>query len=218
MNSKIQSASHRAEEAIDSSKRNSLGKAGSLFLTAAVLPTFGLMTPRESKAAVWLIPAAGLLLGYGFARLVDALKDRKEDVAMERLRDRMGGFEFPDSRRQNLPTLSLGQSGSYIDPVSRLHWPEWGYHDAKISERAPYSFPTSPREGLAYSDKEIFEEALRRRAPGLLNSGQAYARDYRDSRGNDLRIVAARLPDGQTYVAESNGRNATAYEIYTQMG
>lgn len=114
--------------------------------------------------------------------------------------------------------LYLGPACGELDSVSRVYWPEWGYHDAKIKERAPYRHPNSPQEGPAHTDKQIFEEAMRRRTADLMRSGQAYARDYRDGQGNDLRIVAARLPDGQTYVAESDGRNATAYEINASRG
>ena len=202
----------------DPSKRQSIRKIGNVVLSAAALPMAGTFAPRPVMAAIWIAPTIGFVLGYGFAKLWEALKGSEQRYAQERLRDRMAGFDFTLRGNMNSLGLFLGQSGADTDVVSRLYWPEWGYHDAKIKEGAPYSHPVSPREGLAYSDKQIFEAAMGRRAPGLMNSGQAYARDYRDSKGNDLRVVAARLPDGQTYVAESNGRNATGYEVSALQG
>jgi len=191
----------------DSTRRFALRKVGQ------VVVTVGLLTSSSAKAAIWVVPTLAFLAGYGFSRLLAALQRSNERFAQERLRDRMGGFDFP--RRDSVGSLGLfmGQSGANIDATSRLQWPEWGYHDAKVAEGGSFSYPVSTGEGLSYTDKQIFEEAVKRRAPGQLRRGEAYARDYRDAQGNPLRIVAARLPNGQTVVAESDGRNVTGYDV-----
>lgn len=218
MNYEVTQALANSRSLVDATKRDSLRKVGQIVIATTVLPSIGLLAPRPARAALWILPTVTFLLGYGFARLWDALQRSEQRYGQERLRDRMAGFDFPMRGDAKSLGLYLGQSNANTDLVSRLHWPEWGYHDAKIKEGAPYRHPVSPREGLAHTDKQIFEEAMGRRNTGLMRSGEAYARHYRDGQGNDLRIVAARLPDGQTYVAESDGRSATAYEINASRG
>ncbi|KPF57897.1 hypothetical protein D621_07510 [beta proteobacterium AAP51] len=159
------------------------------------------------------MPTLAFIAGYGFSRLWAALQRSNEHFAQERLHDRMGAFEFP--RRDNVGSLGLflGQPGTSTDVTSRLHWPEWGYHDAKVAEGGSFSYPVSPSEGVSLSDRQIFEEAVKSRMASRIRSGEAYARDYRDAQGNELRIVAARLPDGQVVVAQSDGRNVTGYNV-----
>jgi len=203
----------RDGEPINAGKRDSLRKVGQIIVTSTVFPALGLLSPRPAVAALWVVPTIAFLAGYGFSRLWDALKRSDQRHAQERLRNRMAGFDFPMRDSISRPDLFLGPASASTDLVSRLHWPEWGYHDAKIKEGASFRYPASPKEGLASSDKQIFEEAMGRRVAGLMRNGEAYARDYRDREGKNMRVVAARLHDGQTVVAESDGRNATAYEI-----
>jgi len=202
----------------DASRRLTLRKAGHVLIGTSLLPAVSLLASPSAKAGVWVLPTLAFIAGYGFSRLWAALHRSNERFAQERLRDRMGGFDFP--RRDNVGSLGLflGQPGTNIDVTSRVHWPEWGYHDAKVAEGGRFSYPASPSEGVSFSDKQIFEEAVKGRMPSRIRGGEAYARDYRDAQGNDLRIVAARLPDGQTVVAESDGRTVTGYNVNAVRG
>jgi hypothetical protein len=196
-------------------KRDALRKLGEVFVVSASLPVGGLLAPHPARAAVWVVPAATFLLGYGFDRLYRFLQASGRAREEERLRDRLGAFNWPNRNDQRSLDLFLGPTGAKVDATSQLAWPEFGYHHAKLRERAGYRHPASPREPIAGSDIEIFEAAVKAK---LANRSQAYARDYRDLKGNTQRIVAARQPDGQVWVAESDGRDAVAYEIHVQRG
>lgn len=196
-------------------KRQTLRRIGQVFITSASLPVGGLLAPQQARAAAWVLPAAAFLLGYGFDRLYRLLQSSGKSREEERLRDRLGAFNWPNRSDPGRLDLFLGPPSAKVDATSHLAWPEFGYHHAKLRESAGYRHPTSPREPIVASDIEIFEAAVKAKPA---NRAQAYARDYRDLKGKTQRIVAARQPDGQVWVAESDGRDAVAYEIQVQRG